>query len=315
MLSFIIKRMALAVPTLIAVSLLVFFAARLAPSSPVEIILGEKATPETVARLQHEYGLDKPVFVQYLNYVWNIVAHGDFGKSFSRGQEPISEMIATDFPVTAQLALLALLFAMVLGLSMGALAALYHNSWFDRAAMAVVVGLVSIPSIVLGPVLVLFLAIRLRAWTHLPVSGWDAPIYMVLPTVTLGARTAALLARFQRASLLEVLRQDYMRTAMAKGLSRGKAVWRHAIKNALLPVLTVIGTNFGALLTGSFVVETIFQVPGIGYESINSITKRDYPVIQGMALLVAVIYILVNLAVDVLYGIVDPRVRSQEARS
>jgi len=311
MLTFLLKRLALAVPTLIAISFLVFIVARLAPASPVEILLGEKATPEAVARLNHEYGLDKPWLVQYADYVWNIVAHGDFGRSFSRSQS-VSEMIGRDFPVTAQLAMTALLFAMLVGLPVGALAALYHNSWFDRAAMAVVVALVSVPSIVLGPLLVLLFALRL-GW--LPVSGWDTPVHTLLPTVTLGARSAALLARFMRSSLLDVLRQDYLRTAIAKGLSRGRAVWRHALKNAFLPVLTVLGTNFGALLTGSFVVETIFQVPGIGYESINSITKRDYPVIQGMTLLVAIIFILVNLGVDILYGVIDPRVRSQEERA
>jgi peptide/nickel transport system permease protein len=162
---------------------------------------------------------------------------------------------------------------------------------------------------VLGPLLVLVVAVRLH-WLH--VSGWETPADTILPTITLGARSAALLARFMRSSLLEVLRQDYMRTALAKGLSRGQAVLRHALKNAFLPVLTVLGTNFGALLTGSFVVETLFQVPGIGFESINSITKRDYPLIQGMALLVAVIFIVVNLAVDILYGVVDPRARAQE---
>ncbi len=310
MLPFIFKRIALAIPTLIAVSFLVFMVAHQAPASPIDIIAGDKATPETKARLAKQYGLDQPILVQYGRYVQGIVLHGDFGKSFSRGQQPVSEMIATDFPVTAQLALNALLFAMLIGLPIGALAALRHNSWFDRAAMTVVVALVSVPSIVLGPLLVLLFAVRL-GW--LPVSGWESPVYMVLPTVTLGARSAALLARFMRASLLETLRQDYLRTALAKGMSRGRAVWKHALKNAFLPVLTVLGTNFGALLTGSFVVETLFQVPGIGYESINSITKRDYPVIQGMALLVAVVFILVNLAVDVLYGVVDPRVRSQEA--
>lgn len=311
MLTFILKRIALAIPTLLIVSFLVFMVARLAPSSPVEILLGEKATPEAVARLNKEYGLDKPLLVQYADYVIGLVTRGDFGKSFSRGGQSVTEMIKTDFPVTAQLAIQAMLFAMILGLPIGALAALKHNTWFDRAAMAVVVALVSVPSIVLGPVLMLAFAVQLR-W--LPVSGWDSPAHTILPMVTLGSRSAALLARFMRSSLLDTLKQDYIRTAMAKGLSRGKAVWRHALKNAFLPVLTILGTNFGFLLTGSFVVETLFVVPGIGNESIASIGKRDYPVIQGMALLVAIIFILVNLGVDVLYGIVDPRVRSQEAQ-
>ncbi len=312
MLNLILKRIGLAIPTLLAVSLLVFVIAHLAPSSPVDIIAGEKATPEEKARLAHQYGLDRPLPVQYGSYIWNIAAHGDFGRSFSRGQQPVAEMIKADFPVTAQLAIQAILFAMVVGLPIGAFAALYHNSWFDRAAMAGVVALVSVPSIVLGPLLVLVFAVNHR-W--LPVSGWESPKYTILPTIALGSRTAALMARFMRASLLDVLRQDYIRTALAKGLSRPAAIWRHAVKNAFLPVLTIIGNSFGALLTGSFVVETIFQVPGIGYTSIDSISKRDYAVIQGMALLVALIFTVVNLAVDILYGVIDPRVRSQEARA
>lgn len=328
MLTFILKRLALAVPTIVAITFVVFFVARLAPSSPIDIMLGEKANPEARHRLEHAYGLDRPILVQYANYVAGVVLHGDFGRSFERGQQPVADMIRQDFPITAQLALSALALAMLIGLPVGTIAALYHNSWFDRLAMAVVVALVSVPSIVLGPVLVLLVAVRLRL---LPVSGWETldiglfgsayhmtvvdPRYVVMPAIALGSRSAAIIARFMRASLLDVLRQDYMRTAIAKGLSRGRAVWRHALKNALLPVLTIVGTNLGFLLTGSFVVETIFQVPGIGYESINSITKRDYAVIQGMTLLVAVIFILVNLLVDLLYGVVDPRVRSQEARS
>lgn len=312
MLNLILKRIGLAIPTLLAVSLLVFIVAHMAPSSPVDIIAGEKATLEEKARLSHEYGLDRPLAVQYTSYIWNIVAHGDFGRSFSRSQQPVSEMIRTDFPVTAQLALQAILFAVIVGLPIGAFAAIYHNTWFDRAAMAAVVAMVSVPSIVLGPLLVLFFAVR-HPW--LPVSGWESPKYTILPTIALGARSAALMARFMRASLLDVLRQDYIRTAMAKGLSRTAAVWHHAIKNAFLPVLTVIGTSFGALLTGSFVVETIFQVPGIGYASIDSISKRDYAVIQGMALLVALVFTVVNLSVDILYGVIDPRVRTQEARA
>ncbi len=311
MLSFILKRLLLAIPSLLAISFLVFVVARLAPSGPVEIIAGDKASPAVIQQLKHQYGLDKPVLVQYTDYVWNMVRYGDFGKSFQRGGQSITAMIRTDFPVTAQLAWQALLFAIVLGIPIGIFAALYHNTWFDRLAMLVVVALVSIPSIVMGPLLILVFAVQLR-W--LPIDSWTSPSHTILPMITLGARSAAILARFMRSSLLDVLRQDYLRTAIAKGLSRGKAVWKHGIKNAVIPVLTVMGTVFGALLSGSFVVETIFRVPGIGYESINSITKRDYPVIQGMTVLVATLYILVNLAIDVMYGMVDPRIRSQEAK-
>jgi peptide/nickel transport system permease protein len=327
MLTYILKRIALALPTLLVVSFLVFLTARLAPSGPVEILAGEKATPQEIAEIKKRYGLDRPYLVQYADYVWGIVSRGDFGTSFSRGGQPVTDMIKKDFPVTATLATLALLFALLVGLPIGILAALKHNSVFDRAVMSVVVAMISVPSIVLGPLLVLFLAVQLRV---LPTDGWetalhvyilgriDIPIpqlqYTILPMIALGSRSAALMARFMRASLLETLRQDYMRTAVAKGLSRRQAIWKHGLKNAFLPILTVIGTNFGVLLSGSFVVETIFRVPGIGYESVQSITKRDYPVIQGIALLVAVCFILVNLAVDVLYGVIDPRVRSQEAK-
>ena len=309
MLIFILKRIGLAIPTLFVVLAIVFWAARLTPSDPVDIIAGEKATLATKASMRHQYGLDQPTSVQFGRYVTGIVLHGDFGNAFKyHDRQPVAKTIRDDFPVTAQLALQSLLFAMIIGLPVGVLAALYHNTGFDKIAMTVVVALVSVPSIVLGPILILVVAVRLR-W--LPVSGWDTPLYTVLPTVTLGARSAALIARFMRGSLLEVLRQDYMRTAIAKGLSRGRAVWRHALKNAFLPVLTILGTNFGLLLTGSFVVETIFRVPGIGYASYQSIIEHDYPVIQGITLLVAVIFLAVNLAVDVLYGVIDPRVRSQ----
>ncbi len=310
MLVFILKRIGLAIPTLLVVSLLVFFAAHMAPSDPVETRLGEKATAEQRQKMRHDYGLDLPIPVQYVRYVGGIL-HGDFGLSFARDGAPVSQMIAEKFPVTMQLAVTALLFSTCLGIPIGAVAAYYHNTWFDRLTMAFVVALVSVPSIVLGPLLVLVVAVQ---WRVLPVSGWDTPWHVILPTIALGSRSAAIVARFMRASLLETLRQDYIRTAVAKGLSRPMAVLKHGIKNAFLPVLTVLGTNFGALLTGSFVVESIFQVPGIGFISIQSITGRDYPVIEGMALLVAAIYLTVNLGVDLLYGFIDPRVRASEAK-
>ena len=307
---FIFKRIGLAIPTLLIVSLLVFTAAHLAPSDPVETRLGEKATAEQRAKMRHDYGLDLPIPVQYVRYLGGVL-HGDFGLSFSQDGVPVSKQIAEEFPVTAQLAVTALIFSCLIGLPIGAIAAYYHNSWFDRLTMAFVVALVSVPSIVLGPLLVLVIAVNLK-W--LPVSGWESPAHTILPTIALGSRSAALFARFMRASLLDTLRQDYIRTAVAKGLSRPMAVLKHGIKNAFLPVLTVLGTNFGTLLTGSFVVETLFQVPGIGFSSIQSITGRDYPVIQGIALLVALIYLSVNLLVDVLYGVFDPRVRASEAK-
>lgn len=328
MLLFLLKRIALALPTLLVILLVVFWAARLTPTDPVDIIAGEKASSDTKAQMRHRYGLDQPIATQFVRYVGGAL-HGDLGLAFKASDPkhdhlPVTLMIRQDFPATAQLAVQALLFAMLAGIPAGIFAALYHNRWFDRMVMTFVVMLVSVPSIVLGPLLVLLLAVK---WQILPVSGWKVPqeqffiagvglpFYktMILPTVTLGARSAALIARFMRSSLLETLNQDYMRTALAKGLSRGQAVRRHALKNSFLPVLTILGTNFGLLLTGSFVVETIFRVPGVGFASVQSIFEHDYPVIQGMALLVAAIFLTVNLVVDVLYTLVDPRVRAQGA--
>lgn len=306
MAQFLLRRMALAIPTLLVVSFLVFLAAHLAPSDPVENKLGEKATAEQRARLRHALGLDRPLLLQYVSYLGGVL-HGDFGQSL-KTEKPVSELVAVKFPVTAELAITALLFSMAVGMPAGAIAAYFHNSWFDRLLMVMVVAMVSVPSIVLGPLLILAVAVKMRL---LPTSGWDSPAHIILPTIALGSRSAALVARFMRASLLETLRQDYIRTAIAKGLSRAGAVWKHGIKNAMLPVLTVLGTSFGALLTGSFVVETLFHVPGIGDISIESIRYRDYAVIQGMAILVATVYVLVNLGVDLLYGVIDPRVRAR----
>jgi peptide/nickel transport system permease protein len=310
MLALIRSRLLLAIPTLLAVSLITFFLGYLSPGSPIDIMLGEHGNLEARKQLEKEYGLDRPPLIQYGSFVWGAM-RGDFGKSFSMRGVPVTEIIARHFPTTAFLALMALLAAMLVGLSAGALAALKHNRLLDRLTMSVVLLFVSVPAFVLGPVLMLVLALRLH-W--LPAAGWEGPENWVMPVLVLAARPAALLARFMRSSMLDVLRQDYIRTAYAKGLSPGRVLLKHALKNAFLPVLTVLGTTFGFLLTGSFVVETIFTVPGIGYESIQSILRRDYPVIQGVALLVAVIFITVNLVVDILYGLIDPRVRFEEAR-
>lgn len=308
MLSLLGKRLLQTIPTLIIVLFIVFVAARLIPSNPIQIIMGQHTNAAEEKVLKHEYGLDKPIPVQFVDYLWGLL-HGNLGQSYIQRGVSVSSILSTEFPVTMQLAFQSLVFAIVLGLPLGTLAAIYHNQLPDRLAMLIVIALISIPSFVLGPILILEIALQLH-W--LPVAGWDSPVYTVLPTVTLGARTAAQLARFQRTSLLDVLSQDYIRTARAKGISRWNTIRRHALKNAALPVITAIGLNFGTLLTGSFVVETLFHVPGIGYQSIQSITNRDYPVIQGVALLVALVFITVNLITDLLYRLVDPRVRDME---
>jgi peptide/nickel transport system permease protein len=313
MLRFVGTRLLLAVPTLLAISFLVFFAGFLSPGDPVDIILDQRASPEAKARTRAAYGLDRPPLVRYGDYVWGIVSRGDFGRSYFNNGEPVVNIIKRGFPSTALLATTALLLSLAVGVPLGILAAVFANRAPDRAAMTAALAGVAIPSFVLGPILVLFFALRLGWLPILGFSlqdprrmGWE---FFVLPAVVLAARSAALIARLTRSSMLEVLRQDYIRTARAKGLSGGAVLFKHALKNAFPPILTVTGTTFGYLLSGSFVVETFFNIPGLGNQSIASILRRDYPVIQGMALLLATIFVLVNLVVDILYGVLDPRAR------
>lgn len=306
MLRFVATRLALAVPTLLAISFLVFFAGYLSPADPVDIIVGERAAPQVKARARHAWGLDRPPLVRYGEYVWGIVSRGDFGRSYFNNGEPVTRILLRGFPHTALLAVTALLLSLLVGVPLGIFAAVRANKLFDRVAMGTALLGIAVPSFVLGPVLVLVFALQL-GW--LPPAGWGTPSNLVLPAVVLAARSGALVARLTRSSMLEVLGQDYIRTARAKGLGPTAILFKHALKNAFGPILTVTGTTFGYLLAGSFVVETFFRIPGIGNESITSIFKRNYPVVQGMVLLLAAIFVLVNLAVDLLYGVLDPRAR------
>ncbi|MES2465627.1 MAG: ABC transporter permease [Armatimonadota bacterium] len=311
MLRYIATRLLLAIPTLIAISFLVFFAAYLSASDPVDIKLGQRAAPEVKARVRHELGLDRPPMVRYGDYVWRIVRYGDFGASYTTG-EPVTEFFKRSFPNTAVLATLALLTSLLVGIPLGIAAAVYANRWLDHIAMGAALTGVAVPSFVLGPVLVLLLAVRSN---FLPVTGFSLadgvvqPQYFVLPVIVLAARSTALIARLTRSAMLDVLGQDYIRTARAKGLAAGPILFKHALKNAFPPILTVAGTTFGYLLAGSFVVETFFNIPGLGNQSIASIESRDYPVIQGLTLILAGTFVLINLIVDILYGILDPRAR------
>jgi ABC-type dipeptide/oligopeptide/nickel transport system permease component len=234
------------------------------------------------------------------------VLHGDFGTTY-RTEQPVREILAEGFPYTLTLAFWAMVIAVTVGIGSGVLAAVYQNTWVDRATMVVTLVGVSIPAFVLGPLLILAFALKM-GW--LPVAGWEGPQYVVLPAIVLAGRPAALIARLTRSQMVEVLRQDYIRTAYAKGLTRRQVIGRHALRNALLPVLTIVGTAFGYLLTGSFVVETIFAIPGIGQQSISAIFEREYLVIEATVLLAAVGFVGVNLCVDLLYGLLDPRIRT-----
>lgn len=308
MFRYLLQRIGLALLSIWAVCTITFFISYLAPGDPAQIAAGQHNDPVTIARVRHEFGLDKPPLVRYGIYL-NGVLHGDLGKSFY-DREPVTAFLKRGLPNTALVAFDAILLALAVGVPIGLLAAQKPNSFADRFLMTSVLVGVTLPNFVLGPVLILIFVLKL-GW--LPLGEWGSPADVVLPAVVLAARPAALIARMTRSSMLETLRQDYIRTARAKGLSPATVLVKHALKNAFLPVLTTIGVQLGYLLTGSFVVETIFTVPGIGFQSINSLFQRDYSVIQGVTLVIAVIFILTSLVVDLLYVLLDPRVKAQNA--
>ena len=305
---FLLQRIGLALLSIWAVCTITFFIAFLAPGDPAELAAGQHSDPATIAHVRHEFGLDKPPLTRYGLYLWD-AAHGDLGKSYYT-REPVTDFLKRGLPNTALLATTAILLALAVGVAVGLAAALRPNTFLDRFLMSSVLVGVTLPNFVLGPLLILVFALKL-GW--LPVAGWGDWTNLILPSVVLAARPAALIGRMTRASMLETLRQDYIRTARAKGLSPATVLIKHALKNAFLPVLTTAGVSFGYLLSGSFVVETIFTVPGVGYQSINSLFQRDYSVIQGTTLLLAVVFVATNLIIDLLYAALDPRVKAMEA--
>jgi len=332
MLRFVLTRVSLVVPTFIGVTLLAFVLIRLVPGDPIETMAGERGIdPERHARLLHEYGLDQPVLVQYGIYIGRVL-RGDLGKSIVTSA-PVIEEFATLFPATIELALCAVAFALLLGLPAGVVAAVRRNSIFDHGVMTVSLAGYSMPIFWWGILLILLFSVTL-GWT--PVSGridvryWvdsvtgfmlidsllsdepgafrSAVSHLILPTIVLGTIPLAVVARMTRAAMLEVLNEDYIRTARAKGLSPARVIWVHALRNALIPVITVIGLQVSVLLTGAILTETIFSWPGVGKWILESVYRRDYPILQGGVLLLATVVIIVNLTVEVLYGIINPRI-------
>jgi ABC-type dipeptide/oligopeptide/nickel transport system permease component len=299
-----IKRLFGILPVVFGVLLLTFMLVHLVPGDPVEVMLGESASGADRAQLRAELGLDQPVIVQFGQYLAKL-AQGDFGTSI-HSSEPISALLAQRFPATIKLALLALLIAVSIGLPLGILAALKANRWPDRVATTVSLTLSAMPHFWLGPLLMLVFALWL-GW--LPVSGMDSPASIFLPALTLGFGLAAILTRMTRAGLLEVLNEDFVRTARAKGLDESTVILGHALRAALLPVVTVLGLQMGSLLAGTVITETVFAWDGIGRLLVESIEKRDYPVTQACVLVIALSYVLVNLCTDLLYARLDPRVR------
>lgn len=298
------KRILYAVPVLWLVVSLVFLLIHLVPGDPVQQMLGEGATPGDVAVLRHQYGLDLPLGVQYVHY-WHGVLHGDLGRSM-RMNDTVVHLILVRYPYTLQLTAAAVFMALLLAIPAGVTASLHRSRWQDHVLGVVSLLGLSFPGFALGPILILLVSIRL-GW--LPVSGSGSMDHLILPAITMGGSLAAILTRMVRTAMLEELSQDYIRTARAKGLPERTVVYRHALRNALIPVLTLVGLQFGALLAGAIVTETIFSWPGIGRLTVSAISNRDYSLVQGCILAVGLTYVLVNLLTDALYVVVNPRIR------
>jgi ABC-type dipeptide/oligopeptide/nickel transport system permease component len=291
-------------PVLWLVVSAVFLLIHLVPGDPIVQMLGEGAPASDVAATRHEYGLDLPLPQQYVRY-WKGVLHGDLGPSIRYGQG-VTRLIAQRYPFTLQLTLASLLVAILISIPAGVRSAQRRGRWDDKLLSVVSLFGLSFPNFALGPILILFFAIKL-GW--LPVSGTGTFAHLVLPSITMGGALAAILTRMVRTSMLEELGQDYIRTARAKGLSERAVVYRHALRNAMLPVLTVVGLQFGALLAGAIVTETIFSWPGIGRLTIQAIGNRDYYLVQGCILAIGLTYVLVNFLTDLLYSVANPRIR------
>lgn len=292
------------ISVIFGVLLLTFLLIHLVPGDPVEVMLGESASTADRTQLRSDLGLDKPLAYQFGHYL-NQLAHGDLGQSIHT-KEPITHLIATRYPATVKLAFISLLIALIVGVPLGVYAALKANHWQDLVVTIIAVRLSAMPAFWLGPVFMLIFAVWL-GW--LPVSGMENRTSIVLPAMTLGLGLSAILTRMTRTSLLEVLNDDYIRTARAKGLSERAVVFRHALRAALLPIITIVGLQMGSLLAGTVITETIFSWDGIGRLLVESIEKRDYPVTQACVLVVALSYVIVNLVTDVLYQLADPRMR------
>lgn len=330
--SYALKRLLALVPTLLAISFVVFFMIHLAPGDPAQSILGERATPEALSMLRHQMGLDRPLHVQYAIYLRDVL-HGDLGRSISTHEEVAVEL-SQRFPATLELALASMIFAAFVGIAAGIYSAARRGTWVDGITMVGALVGVSMPIFWLGLMLILLFAVQL-GWfplsgrftsgmsvvpiTHLaildsllrgrPDVAWDALKHLVLPAVALGTIPMAVIARMTRSSVLEILGQDYVRTARAKGLPEWKVVLKHVLKNSFIPILTVLGLEFGSLLGGAIITETIFAWPGVGRYLLLSVEARDFRAVQAGVMMVASLFVMVNLVVDLLYAVFDPRIK------
>ncbi|WP_405424684.1 glutathione ABC transporter permease GsiC [Pantoea stewartii] len=307
MVNYFLKRLLGLIPTLFIVAVLVFLFVHLLPGDPARLIAGQEADASVVALVRQELGLDKPLPMQFVHFIVNAL-QGDFGQSLV-SRRPVSAEIATRFMPTLWLTLTSMVWAVILGMAIGIVSAVWRNRWPDRLGMTLAVSGISFPAFALGMLLMDVFSVQL-GW--LPTVGADSWQHYILPSLTLGAAVAAVMARFTRASFLEVMQEDYMRTARAKGVSEYRVVIKHGLRNAMIPVVTMMGLQFGFLLGGSIVVEVVFNWPGLGRLLVDSVQMRDYPVIQAEVLLFSLEFILINLIVDMLYAVINPAIRFKD---
>ncbi len=300
---YLIRRILTTIPILFAISILVFSMAHLVPGDPVKIMLGTRASAERVELVREQLGLNDPIPVQYARFFSKAV-QGDFGRSIRSGREVFDEII-TRFPSTLELTIFGLLLAILIGIVAGTLSATAKNPRTDLTIMLGAMISVSVPSFWFGLILILLFSIK---WPLFPIVGSGGFAFLVLPALTLGLRASAIIARITRASILEVLHQNYIQAATARGLSKVVVIYKHALRNALIPVITIVGLQFGSLLSGAFIIEFLFARPGIGMLAVNALKQMDFPVIQGVVLFAAIAYVLVNLIVDIINAMVDPRI-------
>jgi len=307
MVTYVVRRLLWLPILLVAISMITFALGLYGPGDPVLVMLGQHANPEAAARVRHELGLDRPFLVQYADYVWKAL-HGDFGESLKYRGQPVGRLIAQRLWVSAQLNMAVLAIGIVVGIPLGIIAALRRNTWLDYLVVSLTIGGISLPTFVIAPILMWLLA---RQFRLLPSGGWEGIFSsrIIMPAMVLSTGPIAVFARQTRASMLEVIQQDYVRTARAKGLTERTVILGHVLRNALIPLFTIFGLMLGGLVTGTFITETIFGIPGIGRLALDAFFSRDYPVIMAGTLVVAIAYISANLLVDVGYSFIDPRIR------
>lgn len=304
MFQYTLKRLGQTFLVLIGITLITFLLLNVVPGDPVAMMLDKRADEATIEKVRHEMGLDVPLHEQYIDFVKGAVKL-DFGTSYFT-KEVVTDAIVRCFKVTVKLAAMSFLFAVVLGITCGMIAAVYRGRWIDSALMTLSVVGVSAPSFWIAIILQIVIGLKLDL---LPISGFDGPLNYILPSIALGTRYAGSIARITRTSMLDVIKQDYIRTARSKGVKESVVIMKHALKNAMIPIVTLVGTELGNMLTGSMLIEKVFSIPGIGKLAVDAMSNRDLPLLQGMVVYIALVFVIVNLVVDLSYALIDPRIR------